>query len=124
VSIKDHAILALIASLELYTNRMSGFMGPDKPSNFYDYYVKQYLPASYDAFTFGGRMKPRARTSSREQESDFDIVETCEWLSYMRASESQAYVVLVKFFSYRVYIDSSHRDTLSFEWQLVVVVVS
>jgi hypothetical protein len=115
VSIKDHAILALIASLELYTNRMSGFMGLDKPSNFYDYYVERYLPASYGAFTFGGRMSPRARTSSREQGPDFDIVETCEWLSYTRASGSQAYVVLVRFFSCRVYINSSHHDTLSFE---------
>jgi hypothetical protein len=40
----------------------------------------------------------RAKTSSREQGSDFDIVGACEWLSYMRASQSQAYGVLVRFF--------------------------
>jgi hypothetical protein len=47
---------------------------------------------------FGGRMRPRGKTSSREQGSDFNIVGTCEWLSYVRASGSQAYGVLVSFF--------------------------
>jgi hypothetical protein len=37
---------------------------------------------------------------------------------------SRAYGVLVRFFPCRVYIDSSHRDTLGDEWQLVVAVVS
>jgi hypothetical protein len=72
----DHAVLASMASLELCTDRMSGFMGSDKPSSFYNYYVKPHLPASCGAFTFGGRMRPMAKTSSREQESNFDIVET------------------------------------------------
>jgi hypothetical protein len=61
-------------------------------------------------------MRPRVKTSSREQGIDFDIVGTCEWLSYVRASASQVYGVLVKFFPCRVYIDSSHRDTLGYEW--------
>jgi hypothetical protein len=60
-------------------------------------------------------MRPRAKTSSREQGSDFDIVGTCEWLSYVRASRSQAYGVLVRFFLCMVYIDSSRRDTLGYE---------
>jgi hypothetical protein len=60
-------------------------------------------------------MRLRVKTSSREQEPDFDIVGTYEWLSYMRASESQEYGVLVRFFPCRVYIDSSHRDTLGYE---------
>jgi hypothetical protein len=34
------------------------------------------------------------------------------------------YGVLVRFFSCRVYIDSSRRDTLGYEWQLVVAVIS
>jgi hypothetical protein len=42
----------------------------------------------------------------------------------VRASGSQAYDVLVRFFPYRVYIDSSHRDTLGYEWQLVIAVTS
>jgi hypothetical protein len=63
----------------------------------------------------GGRMRPRGKTSSREQGPDFDIVGTCEWLSYVRAFGSQAYVVLVRFFPYRVYMDSSHHDTLGYE---------
>jgi hypothetical protein len=75
-------------------------------------------------FTFGERMRPRAKTSSREQGLDFDIVGTCEWLSYVRASGSQAYGVLDMFFPCRLYIDSSHRDTLSYEWQLVITVIS
>jgi hypothetical protein len=115
--------LALMASLELCTDRMSGFMGPDKLSSFCNYYVEPHLPTSCGAFTFGGRMRPRAKTSSREQGPDFDIVGTCEWLSYMRAFESQAYDALVRFFPCRVYIDLSHRDTLSYEWQLFVVVI-
>jgi hypothetical protein len=36
-------------------------------------------------------------------------------LSYMRASESQAYGVLVRFFPCMMYIDSSRRDTLGYE---------
>jgi hypothetical protein len=64
---------------------------------------------------FGWRMRPRAKTSSREQGPDFNIVGTCEWLSYVRASESQAYGVLVMFFPCRVYINSSHCDTLGYE---------
>jgi hypothetical protein len=64
---------------------------------------------------FGGRMSPRAKTSSREQGPNFDIVETCKWLSYVRASGSQVYDVLVRFFPCRVYIDSSRCDTLGYE---------
>jgi hypothetical protein len=51
VSIKDHAVLALMASLELCTDCMSGFMRPDKPSSFCNYYVEPHLPASCGAFT-------------------------------------------------------------------------
>jgi hypothetical protein len=69
-------------------------------------------------------MRPRAKTSSQGLGLDFDIVGTCEWLSYVRASGSQAYDVLVRFFPYRVYIDSSHRNTLGYEWQFVIVVIS
>jgi hypothetical protein len=79
VSIKDRAILALMASLELCTDRMSGSMGSDKPNSFCNYYVKPHLPASCGA------------------------------------SESQEYGVLVGFFLCRVYIDSSHHDTLGYE---------
>jgi hypothetical protein len=115
VSVKNCVILALMVSLELCTDRMSGFMGPDKPSSFCNYYVESHLHASCGAFTFRGRMRPRAKTSSRKQGADFDIVGTCEWLSCVRASGSQAYCVLVRFFPYRVYIDSSHHDTLGYE---------
>jgi hypothetical protein len=45
-------VLALKAVLELCTDRMSGFMGPNKPSSFYNYYVESHLPASCGAFTF------------------------------------------------------------------------
>jgi hypothetical protein len=78
VSVKDHVILPPMTSLELCTDRMSDFMEPDKPSSFRNYYIEPHLPASCGTFTFGGRMSPRAKTSSREQGSDFDIVGTCE----------------------------------------------
>jgi hypothetical protein len=52
MSVKDRAILFLMASLELRTARMLGFMGPDKPSSFCNYYVKPHLPTSCGAFTF------------------------------------------------------------------------
>jgi hypothetical protein len=64
------------------------------------------------------------KTSSREQEPDFDTVGTCEWFSYMRASGSQVYGVLVRFFPYRVFIDLSRHDTLRYEWLLIVAVIS
>jgi hypothetical protein len=115
MSVKDHTVLAPMVSLELCIDRMSGFMRPDKSSSFCNYYVELHLSASCGAFNFGGRMRPRIKTSSQEQGSDFNIVETCEWLSYVRASGSQAYYVLVRFFPYRVYIDSSHRNTLGYE---------
>jgi hypothetical protein len=78
VSVKDHVALAPMASLELCTDRMSGFMEPDKPSSFYNYYIKLHIPASCGAFTFGGTMRPRVKTSSREQGLDFNIVGTFE----------------------------------------------
>jgi hypothetical protein len=82
MSVKDHAVLAPMARLELCTaDHMLGFMGPDKPSSFYNYYVELHLLALCDAFTFGGRMRPMAKTSSQVQGPDFDIVGTCEWLS-------------------------------------------
>jgi hypothetical protein len=43
-------------------------------------------------------MRPRAKTSTREQGPNFDLVGTCEWLSYVRAFGSNAYGVLVRFF--------------------------
>jgi hypothetical protein len=119
MSVKDRVVLALMASLELCTDHMSGFMGSDKLSSFCNYYVEPHLPALCGAFTFGGRMRPRAKTSSWEQGHDFDIVWTYEWLSYMKASRSKAYGVLVRFFLCRVYINSSRRDTLGYEWQLL-----
>jgi hypothetical protein len=45
-------------------------------------------------------------------------------LSYVRASRTQKYGMLVRFFLCRVYINSSNRDTLGYEWQLVVAVIS
>jgi hypothetical protein len=88
VSVKDRAVLVPMASLELCDDRMPGFMGSDKPSSFCNYYVESHLPASCDAFTFEGRMRLRVKTSTREKGPDFDIVGTCEWLSYVKASGS------------------------------------
>jgi hypothetical protein len=55
-----------MARLEWCTDRISGFMGPDKPSSFCNYYVEPHLPASCDDFIFGGRMRLRVKTSSQE----------------------------------------------------------
>jgi hypothetical protein len=115
VSVKNRTVLASMTSLELCTDCMSSFMGPDKPSSFCNYYIELHLFVPCGAFTFEGRMRSRVKTSSREQGPDFDTVGTCEWLSYVRASRSQAYDVLVRFFPCRVYIDSSHCDTLGYE---------
>jgi hypothetical protein len=52
VSVKVRAVLTLMVSLELCTDRMSGFMGSDKSSNFYNYYVEPHIPTSCGAFTF------------------------------------------------------------------------
>jgi hypothetical protein len=78
VSVKDHVVLAPMASLELCTDRMSSFMGPDMPSSFCNYYIEPHLPTLCGAFTFGGRMRLRAKTSSWEQGPDFDQVGTSE----------------------------------------------
>jgi hypothetical protein len=87
-----------MARLELCTDRMSGFMGPDKLSSFCNYYVEPHLPASCGVFTFLGRMRSRAKTSTREHGPNFDLVGTWEWLSYVRVSRSNAYGMLVRFF--------------------------
>jgi hypothetical protein len=70
VSVKDRTVLTPMASFELCTDCMSGFMGPGKPSSFCNYFVKPHLPTLCGAFTFGGRMRPRAKTSSWEQGPD------------------------------------------------------
>jgi hypothetical protein len=116
VSVKDYVILATMACLELCTDRMSGFMGPDKASSFCNYSVEPHLLASCGAFTFGGRMRLRAKTSSQEQELNFKKVRTSEWLSCVRASGSHAYGMLAMFYPCRVYIDSSRHDTIGYEW--------
>jgi hypothetical protein len=116
VSVRDLIILTPMASFELCTDCISDFVGLDKLSSFCTYLVEPHLPASCGAFTFGGRMRPRGKISSQEHGPDFDLVGTCEWLSYVRAPGSQAYDVLVRLFPCRVYIDSSRRYTLGFEW--------
>jgi hypothetical protein len=52
MSVKDRTVLTPMASLELCTDRMSDFMGLDKPSSFCNYYIKSHIPALCGAFTF------------------------------------------------------------------------
>jgi hypothetical protein len=99
VSVKDHGVLAPMASLEFCTDHMSGFMGPISRVAFVTTMPNCTSLLHVVLLLFGGRMRSRAKTSSREQGPDFDLVETCEWLSYMRAFGCQAYDVLVRFFS-------------------------
>jgi hypothetical protein len=51
-SVKDRAVLIPMASLELCTDSMSGFMGPDKLSSFCNYYIESHHPASCGDFYF------------------------------------------------------------------------
>jgi hypothetical protein len=73
MSVKNHAILASMASLELCTDRMPGFMGLGKQSSFCNYFVEPHLPASCGACTFGGGLRLRAKTSSQEQGPNFNL---------------------------------------------------
>jgi hypothetical protein len=60
-----------------------------------------------------------AKTSSREQGLDFDLVWTL-WMVVVRETPGgHVYDVLVMFFPSRVYTDSNYRDTLGYEWLLV-----
>jgi hypothetical protein len=63
VSVKDCIVLAPMASHEFCTDHMSSFM------------------------------RPRVKTSSREQRPDFDLVGTCEWLSHVSLRESSVWRV-------------------------------
>jgi hypothetical protein len=103
---------------------MSDFMGPISRVAFVTTMSNLTILLRVVLLLFGGRMRSRVKTSSREQGSDFDLVGTYEWLSYVRASGSQACGVLVSFFHCRVHIDSNHHDTLGYEWKLVVAVIS
>jgi hypothetical protein len=96
----------------------------DKPSSICNYYVEPHLPASCGVFTFWRENEAEGQDFILGAGGDFDIVGTYEWFSYVRASRSQAYDVLVRLFPCRVYINSSCRDTLGYEWQLVVAVIS
>jgi hypothetical protein len=60
VSVKDYTVLGLMASLELYTNHISGFMGPDKPNSPVTTSLN-ITPCLKDVV--GGAMRLRAKTS-------------------------------------------------------------
>jgi hypothetical protein len=64
VSIKDRVVLALMASLELCTDRASDFMGSDKPSSPLTT-SPNYTPYLKDVV--GGGMRPRAKTSPMDK---------------------------------------------------------
>jgi hypothetical protein len=116
VSVKDHVILALMANFELCTGRISGLWVPISRVAFVTTMANRTSLLCVVLLLLEGRMRPRVKISSREQGPDFDIVGTCEWLSYVRVSGSQAYGMLVRFFPCRVYINLSRRDTLGYEW--------
>jgi hypothetical protein len=123
VSVNDRTVLAPMASLELCTDCMSGLWGPISRVGFVTTISNHTSLLRVVLFTFGGRMRSRAKTSSWDQGHNFDIVGTFEWLSHVRAYGSEAYGVLVRFFPCRMYIDSSHRDTLGYKWQIVIAVI-
>jgi hypothetical protein len=63
----------------------------------------------------GGGMRPRDKTSPMDKGPISTEYGLHKWLSYMRASGSQAYDMLVRFFPRRVYINLSCRDILNYE---------
>jgi hypothetical protein len=91
-------------------------MGPDKPSSPVTTLANR-TPCLKDVV--GGGMRSRGKTSPVGRGPISMKYGLHKWLSYVRVSKSQAYGVLVRFFSCMVYIDSSRRDTLDYEWQLV-----
>jgi hypothetical protein len=78
VLVKDCVVLASMTRFELCTNRMLGFMGSDKPSSFYNYYVEPHLPTSCGAFTFWKENEAEGQDFIPGAGGDFDIVGTCE----------------------------------------------
>jgi hypothetical protein len=109
------------------TNHLSGFMGPSKPSS--------PIPtlSNRPSLFWGGLLEVEwgspewwlgqallgAKTSSREQRSEFDLART-SWTVVVRETPGGGvYDVSVKFFTCVVYIDSSHHDTPAYEWLLL-----
>jgi hypothetical protein len=124
VPVKDRVVLTMMASLELCTDRISGFMGLNKTSSFCNYFIEPHLPTSCDTFTFGGENEAEGQDFIPGAGPNLDLVRTYEWLSYVKVTGSEAYDVLVSFFPCKVYIDSSRCDTLGYGWQLVIIVIS
>jgi hypothetical protein len=91
------------------------FMGLGKPSSPVTT-SPNYTPCL--KVVVGGGMRLRAKTSPMGRGPISTKLGLRKWLSYVRAFGSQAYGVLVRFFPCRMYIDSSRRDPLSYEWQL------
>jgi hypothetical protein len=78
VSVKDRVILVPMASFELCTNRMSDFIGLISRVAFVTTMSNLTTLLRVVLLLFGGRMRPRVKTSSWEQGPDFDIVVTYE----------------------------------------------
>jgi hypothetical protein len=64
VSVKDRIVLTLMASLEFYTDRTPGFMGPGKTSSPVTT-LSNRTPCLKDVV--GGGMRPRAKTSPMDR---------------------------------------------------------
>jgi hypothetical protein len=58
------------------TDCISGFMGPDKPSSFYNYFVEPSLPAS--KWFVGGRMRQSRMTAGPDITGSQDFIPGAE----------------------------------------------
>jgi hypothetical protein len=123
VSIKDHVVLAPMASLD----HLSGFRGPGKPSSSVTTLLNRSCLTS--RWFSGERMRHQdddwverslvAKTSSREQSPEFDLVGTSLMVVVRETPGVTRTTCRLGSFPYRVYIDSSHHDTLRYKWSLV-----
>jgi hypothetical protein len=115
----------LWTSFDLYWPHV-GFMGPGEPSSPVTTLLNRpsllrggLLEGEWDSpgrrsgWTIAGGQDfiPGARVQFQLSR---DFVDGCR----TRDPRGQAYDVLVRFFSYMVYTDSNHRDTLEYEWLL------
>jgi hypothetical protein len=126
MSIKDHVILAPMASLDLYWSHVM-FMGPGKPCSPVTTLLNcpSLLRGGLLEGDWGSLGWQPGRTITRSQAFILGA-ETQFWLSRdftdgcrMWDLWGHMYDVSVKFFPCRVYIDSNHCDTLIYECPLV-----
>jgi hypothetical protein len=110
----------------IYTGCMSGFMGTGKPSS--PVTTSPNRISCFEVVCWRRNEAPGwqldwvllgAKTSSWEQGTNFDLVETSQMVVIRENLEVTCTMCWSGSFPCRVYIDSSRGDTLGYEWPLV-----